>query len=224
MRFGHAGSDGGEIIFVERFDEAKDAFVLSYDVMASAENDFRKSSAMGKKLRETHIAQGGNSWQKRSENLYALFALCAALIVFAAGMPVFDHSVANNHGNSGRQGKLRVRQGPAVKKKSVAGTTKTGCELVHDADARADEFDFSALAELGNVEKPERAIGGGKKCAGNGNFQCSGGTESGASWNAAEDRNVRATDGNPEAMEHQGDPGDIIGPMIPGTKTDRAQV
>src|SRR5437868_118998 len=152
MRFRHATPKRHQIALWERLNEAKDALVFADDVMTAAEDDFWKIVAMREELRGGDVSQSGYVRQKPFEHLHALFALRAALVVFATGMAVFHHGVAYDDGDSGRQRQERVVKGSTVHEKSVADATETGCELVHDADTRAHEFDFGALAEFGDFQ------------------------------------------------------------------------
>ena len=104
-------------------------------------------------LSESDVAERLDRRKVLLQDADTFFTLRSTIIVFTARMPVFDHGVANDHGNAFGKRKKFVIERPAIEKNRVAGVAETGSELVHDTDPCADEFVFSALAKFGNFHE-----------------------------------------------------------------------
>src|SRR5262245_49176100 len=123
------------------------------------------------KLRGCDITKGPNRREVLPEDTDALFALRATVVVFTAGVAVFDHGVAYDHGYAVRQSHEFVFERPAVEQNGVMRAAETGSKLIHDADAGTDKFVFGALTDFGDFGERQRACGRTKKRAGGGNLQ-----------------------------------------------------
>ena len=142
----HQSPDEREIAGLQRIGRPHGAVVLGDDMAAAAVDHRRQQVGMALQLLRRHVAQRLDPGQRRREPPDALLAVAPAQIVFARGMLVMDHGVADH------QPRLRVdrHQPPlkaaAIDQKRVAGRAVAGDELVHDAAAHADEFVLGALA------------------------------------------------------------------------------
>src|SRR5690242_11648288 len=108
--------------------------------MATAIDQLRKISTMGFQLSRRDVAQRIDRREVLPEKTHAFFALRAAIVVFTAGVAVFDHGVADDHGNPGGKRQELIFEGTAIEKDGVMRAAEAGGELVHDADASADKF------------------------------------------------------------------------------------
>jgi hypothetical protein len=82
---------------------------------------------------------------------------------------VFDQGVAEDKADVGWKWDGFVMERAAIEKNCVIGFSEAGSELIHDANVRADEFIFGALAELGDFEHWQFVFGlrGKRDCDGN---------------------------------------------------------
>ncbi len=103
-----------------------------------------------------------------------MFALGAAIVVFATRVAVLDHGIANHHLYAGRHGEPFVFEGAAVQQDGVIGASEAGGELVHDANPCANKFIFGTLTQPGNFNEAERMSGKREKSTGDGNFESGG--------------------------------------------------
>ena len=129
-------------------------------------------------LRERHVTKRANLRQDSAKLSNALFALCAAQIVFAGGHFVFHHGVADDELETERQFHKLKFQRAAIKHERVRSAAVTGYELIHDADTSPDKLVLSLLTQFCKFDAVDGVAALMKKRESHGNFDCCGGTES----------------------------------------------
>ena len=80
-----------------------------------------------------------------------LLAFGAARAVFAGRVLMADLRVDDDQLDGGRQRHELIRQARGIEEQRVSGLAEAADHLVHDADRRADQLVFRALAEAGQI-------------------------------------------------------------------------
>ena len=161
------------------------------------------------------VAEGANTRQDRGEEFDAALAVAPAGVVFAGGVVVMDHGVAD-HQPDLRVDRHEARiERPAVDQERASGRPMTGDELVHDAATHADEVVLGALAGEGERRQVDGDARGGEEGIAGRDLQRGGGGEAGAERHIAVDEHVDAGEPVAGTLQHQCLAEDVIAPVLP---------
>ena len=120
---------------------------------------------------ERDITQGADGGIPLLKISNCFFALVAARIVSAGGMIVLSHGVADDELDAcGNGNELKLKR-TAIEQEGVAGFSQAGNELVHDADACANETVFGFTAELCNLRERELRLASAHQSERRGDFK-----------------------------------------------------
>ena len=146
MRFVHQPPDLGQVAGLQGVGRAHGALVLGHDMPAAAIDHRRQQVGVALELFRRHVAQRLDARQRRREQPDALLAVAPAQVVFAGGVCVVDHGVADDQPHARVDRHQPPLQAAAVDQQRMSGRAVAGDELVHDAAAHADELVLGLLA------------------------------------------------------------------------------
>src|SRR4029077_2536233 len=98
VRFGHQPTESSQIIFLKHLGGAFYPSIFRHHMTAAPIDDRRQHLTMPLKLLHGNIPERTNAWYTLLKNFDAFFAVCPALVVFATGMLVLHHRVADHDG------------------------------------------------------------------------------------------------------------------------------
>src|SRR5215469_1628203 len=144
------------------------------------------------------------------------FTFRSTIIVFAAGMAMTNHGVANHQLCVWRNRQKPVFQSTAIKAQRMILAAVHGNKLVHDAAARADELIFRLLTKQGDSSATKGLTRNLQECLAHRDLERRRGTETRAEWNITVDEQIRAGHGTADALELANYTDDVVTPMSSG--------